>query len=139
MANFRRLDLRVFRKDPLRETLRVVGINLTGATQLDFAVRLDPDAAGAKLITCALTTTPGAQGCRLVSVTTDAGGVPTSLIEILDTKATMAALPAAAEAGDDVVLYYDFQWLRAADGSGLTMTEETKLAGQFIVMGSVND
>lgn len=139
MAAFRRLDLRVFRKDPLQLTLTVVGIDLTGATQLDFAVRLYPDAPGAKLINCALTTTPGAQGCRLVSVTTDGGGVPTSVIEILDTKATMAALPAAGEAGDDTVLHHDFQWLRAADGSGLTMIEETKLFGQFIVMGSVND
>jgi hypothetical protein len=142
MAFAGRITLRAFRNDPLRVTLSVRGVDLTGAT-FSFAVRQYPDQSGDALLgPLSNTTTTGQRGVRLVDVLT-VDSVPTSLIEIIDTKANMQALPAAAEVGSgspaEVGLSFDFQWTPAdGDEAGFAATEQTWLFGDFIVMGSVN-
>jgi len=101
-------------------------------------VRDRPDMPGDPRLLLPKTTTAGEDGCRLVDVTEDDDGVPTSLVEILAIKATMGTLPQALAPGDPVKLAYDFQWMLPDDGSGLSTLEETILFGDFIVMGSVN-
>lgn len=126
-----------FRKDPFQYVLGVIGFDLTGV-DMKFCVRDRPDMPGDPRLLLATTGTPGADGCRFVSVEVDEDGVPTSLIEIVASKAQMATLPQALMPGDTVKLAYDFQWTLAPDGSGLSALEETILFGDFNVMGSVN-
>lgn len=131
--------LRGFRNDPFYESFIFSGIDLTGAS-FAFAVRSYPDQAGAALISFSGTTTPGGEGVRLVEVDEDEDGIPESLIEVVATKAHMQALPAAAEAGDPVVLYYELQVTPPADGETpwYDQIEQTWLYGDFILNGSAN-
>lgn len=137
MSRAARQEISVFRNDPMCLLLEVVGEDLTGAA-FAFAVRLYPDAAGAALLgPLAATATKGAPGVRLVRVDV-VDDVPVSLLEIIDTKAHVQALPAATEAGADLTLHYDFGWTPLDDGSGLAAVEVTRLFGSFVVKGSVN-
>jgi hypothetical protein len=132
-----RRDFTVFRNDPLQLVFGVIGLDLTGAV-MKMAVKLYPDAPGDPLLLLENQATPGQPGLRLVDVTVDDDGVPTSLIEGLRPKADMQALPPSAEFRVPLKLSHDFQWTLPDDGSGLTPQEETVLFGDFIVMGSVN-
>lgn len=131
--------LTAFRQDPLQIAMRVNGYDLTGAT-FKLSVRLYPDAAGDPLIEVEGTPTPGANGIRIADTgTTD--GVPWTDLDILIGKALLSdsSIPAAEEAGDDIILAYDFGWTRASSSTAFVAVEETILFGDFIVKGSVND
>ncbi len=132
--------LRAFRNDPLHLVLAVEGLDLTNAP-IALCVRQRRDTPGSPILQLDMTATAGAKGIRLVSVTPDDDGIPTSLVEILCPKADMIAAFAAyqpAEFGADLTLAYDLQWTLAPDGTGLTNVEETILFGDFIIQGSVN-
>jgi hypothetical protein len=141
MAFAGRITLRAFRNDPLRVTLSVRGLDLTDA-DFAFSVRQYPDQSGDALLgPLAKTTIRGQRGVRVVEVLT-IDSVPTSILEIIDTKANMQALPAAPEVGAgspaEAKLAFDFEWTPEDAGSGLSDAEKTWLHGDFIVMGSVN-
>lgn len=81
----------------------IEGVDLTGAT---FAaqVRLTADTPGTPLVSLTGTASP-AEG---ISVSVDTSGVlPVSTIEIRINESTMEGLPAAAETGDDLELFWD--------------------------------
>jgi len=138
MDQFRRQDLRVFRRDPLHLVIAVIGLDLTGSGP-SLAVRLYPDAPGLPELLLGPTASAGSQGIRIVEVTRDPADVPTTLLEILATKGAINRLPRTGEIGTPSTFAYDLQWTPPAAGPGLTRVEETVLFGSFIVMGSVND
>lgn len=136
----RRLDLTVWRRDPMRIVLAVEGVDMGNVPTMSFAVRLYPDTPGEPLLLLVNKVTKGENGIRVVTIAEDTPGIKTTLVEIYCDKATLAPqIPAAGEVGCDVTLAYDFQWTLPDDGTGFTPVEETVLFGSFIVKGSVND
>jgi hypothetical protein len=138
MMTAQRLDLSVFRNDPLSLPMAVIGFDLSDSAPT-LAVKLLPDAPGIPLLLLAPTSIPGADGIRIVSVVRDEDDVPTTLMEGIASEATLATLPPAALPGADLTLSYDLQWTPPSDGSDFTSVEETILFGDFIIKGSVND
>jgi hypothetical protein len=132
-----------FRNDPLRETLEVIGVNLTGGLAR-FCIRQRPDQEGDALLEVEgedfiEDDEPLVSGIRLIEVTEDEDGVFTSILEITSTKEEMQALPAASEQGRDLTLYYDFEWqVSEEEAAPFAAAEETILYGDFIVRGSAN-
>lgn len=137
MTEAQRLDLRVWRRDPMRFTFAVRGVDASGSGPA-LVVRLYPDAPGAPQIALGPTTTEGAEGVRCVDVYEE-DGLPVTLFEAVADKETIAALPEPSEAGSDLSLAYDMQWTLPPDPLGFTQLEQTFLYGKFIVRGSVND
>lgn len=133
----------VFRNDPLCLTFELVGADLTEATAR-FCVRQKPDQEGDALlevegVDLIEDDVPLVSGIRLIEVTEDDDGVFTSILEITSTKEEMQALPAAAEQGQDLTLFYDLEWqLSEAVSAPFAAVEETILYGDFIVRGSAN-
>ena len=137
-----KLTLQGFRNDPFHATLRIGGIDLTGAA-MALAVRLYPNQPGDALIEIEATDLAGAEGIRLVSVGLDDDGVPESWIEIIIAKPTIQGLPAltaGAEIGDPATFHYDLQATPAEDVSSpwTENIEQTLLFGPFIINGSAN-
>ncbi len=91
--------------------VRFVGVDLTDATHaLQVRDTKDQGSGITPRASLAKTTTAGAEGIRLVDVTTE-GGVPTSEFHIVIAKATMAAMDMAADSGkpgDDGAGWYDW-------------------------------
>lgn len=86
----------------------VVGLDLTGLDQR-AQVRLYGDVPGAPLVDLLTVGNGNAQGLRLVEVTTDDAGLPTSHVELVINETTMEALPYAGEIGDVTTLAWDWQ------------------------------
>lgn len=125
-----------FRNDPFLCLIRIWGYNLNDIP-MNFALNHCSDAPLPALIDVGITIEPGAQGIRVAAVGFTAG-LPWSDIEILLSKATMASLPPAAEAGSDLALTYDFQWKLPNRAGDYVRVEETILFGDFVIKGSVN-
>ncbi len=138
MTNARRLDLTVFRRDPMRLSLAAIGQNLEGCNP-SFTVRLYPEQPGAALLGFGSTSTPGAEGIRIVDVIRDADSIPTTLFEIIALKASIQGLPFNGEIGAPTTLFYDLQWTPPPEGSGFSAVEQTVLFGNLIILGSAND
>lgn len=141
MITPKRLPLVVRRNSPLHLMCRVEGLNLSGAI-MRFAVKLYPDNVPPDdqippLLVLEAAAINGGEGIRLVDVSYDEG-IPTSRFEVIAAKSSIQALPPSADAGTDLQLFYDFDWLRVADDSGWSMLEETVLYGPFTVKGSAN-
>ena len=133
-----RQDLQTFRNDPAVLFMAFEGLNLTGAN-MGLRIVDYPDYPGTARAALATTTTPGAEGLRLVEVTYDADGVPTSFVEGIVLKATQQAMPAAPEIGGDAELYYDLQVTLATDTSDIWGEYEGTLwFGTWRVKGSAN-
>ncbi len=88
--------------------LFVEGLNLTGIA-MRAQVRLDGDTPGAPEVDLLTVTNGNAEGLRLVEVTTDDNGLPTSHVEIVINETTMERLPYAGEIGDVTQLRWDMQ------------------------------
>ncbi len=86
----------------------VVGLDLAGI-DMRAQVRLYGDVPGSPLVDLATVTNGNAEGLRLVEVTSDADGLPTSHVEIVINETTMEALPYAGEIGDVTTLAWDWQ------------------------------
>jgi len=86
----------------------VVGLDLTGI-DMRAQVRLYGDVPGAPLVDLLTVANGNAQGLRLVEVTSDDAGLPTSHIELVINETTMEALPYAGEIGDVTTLAWDWQ------------------------------
>lgn len=86
----------------------VVGLDLTGI-DMRAQVRLYGDVPGSPLVDLATVTNVNAQGLRLVEVTSDAIGIPTSHVELVINESTMQGLPYAGEIGDVTTLAWDWQ------------------------------
>lgn len=138
MLTSKRTTIAVFRRDPLYLLISVIGYDLTASSPA-MAVRLYPDAPGDPLLLLEATGWAGADGIRLVEVIVDDDNVPTSVLEVIASKATMSEMPLPGELGSDLTLYYDFQWTPPLEGSGITPVEETVMFGDFIIKGSAND
>ena len=66
-------------------------------------VRLGGDVPGAPLVDLQTVANGNAEGLRLVDVTTDAGGLPTSHVEMVINETTIEALPYSGELGSPLV------------------------------------
>ena len=108
MATAARLPLVADRWTPFVPTLSFVGVDLTGA-DMRAQVRLRPDAGGSPLVDLPTVTTANTQGLRLLGVTTDGAGVPTSMVALRINETTMEGLPAATEVRDAALLAWDMQ------------------------------
>ncbi|MCT8003312.1 hypothetical protein NZL82_15655 [Sphingomonas sanguinis] len=86
----------------------VVGLDLTGI-EMRAQIRLYGDVPGTPLVDLTTVTNGNAQGLRLVEVTSDDIGVPTSHVEIVINETTMESLPYAGEVGDATTLAWDWQ------------------------------
>lgn len=86
----------------------VVGLDLTGV-DMRAQVRLYGDVPGTALVDLTTVSNGNAQGLRLVEVTHDGIGVPTSHVELVINETTMEALPYAGEIGDVTTLAWDWQ------------------------------
>lgn len=86
----------------------LVGLDLTGI-DMRAQVRLYGDVPGTPLVDLVTVTNGNAEGLRLVEVTSDANGLPTSHVEIVINETTMEALPYAGEIGDVTTLAWDWQ------------------------------
>ncbi len=86
----------------------VVGLDLIGL-DMRAQVRLYGDVPGAPLVDLTAVTNGNAQGLRLVEVTSDDAGLPTSHVELVINETTMEALPYAGEIGDVTTLAWDWQ------------------------------
>ena len=96
------------RYGPLVRHLYVVGLDLTGVT-MRAQIRFSGDSPGKPYVDLLTVTNGNAQGLRLVDVTTDAQGLPTSHVEIVINETTMEGLPYAGELGDAVQFAWDMQ------------------------------
>lgn len=86
----------------------VAGLDLTGI-DMRAQVRLYGDVPGAPLVDLTTVTNGNAQGLRLVKVTSDGIGIPTSHVELVINESTMGSLPYAGEIGDVTTLAWDWQ------------------------------
>jgi hypothetical protein len=86
----------------------VAGLDLTDI-EMRAQVRLYGDVPGAPLVDLLTVANGNAQGLRLVEVTSDDAGLPTSHIELVINETTMEALPYAGEIGDVTTLAWDWQ------------------------------
>ncbi|GAA3271513.1 hypothetical protein GCM10020258_46690 [Sphingomonas yabuuchiae] len=86
----------------------VAGLDLTGI-DMRAQVRLYGDVPGAPLVDLTTVTNGNAQGLRLVEVTSDGIGIPTSHVELVINESTMESLPYAGEIGDVTTLAWDWQ------------------------------
>ena len=86
----------------------VVGLDLTGI-EMRAQVRLYGDAPGPPKVDLLTVGNGNAQGLRLVEVTSDAIGIPTSHVELVISETTMEALPYEGEIGDVTTLAWDWQ------------------------------
>ncbi|WP_428968284.1 hypothetical protein ACQR50_10530 [Sphingomonas sp. Xoc002] len=86
----------------------VVGMDLTGL-DMRAQVRLYGDVPGTPLVDLLAVGNGNAQGLRLVEVTSDDIGIPTSHVELVINESTMEALPYAGEIGDVTTLAWDWQ------------------------------
>ncbi|MGZ9062966.1 MAG: hypothetical protein ACXW2K_13825, partial [Allosphingosinicella sp.] len=83
--------------------IEIEGVDLTGAA-FAMQVRQKPDTPGTPNISLVTAASP-AEG---ISVAVDtSGALPVSTIQIRINEATMEALPAAGQVGDDLELYWD--------------------------------
>lgn len=96
------------RYGPLVRHLYVAGLDLTGV-MMRAQVRLTGDTPGQPLVDLLTVTNGNAQGLRLVEVTKDAQGLPTSHVEIVINETTMEGLPYAGALGDAVQFAWDMQ------------------------------
>ena len=96
------------RYGPLVRHLYVVGLDLTGVA-MRAQIRFSGDSPGKPYVDLLTVTNGNAQGLRLVDVTTDAQGLPTSHVEIVINETTMEGLPYAGELGDAVQFAWDMQ------------------------------
>lgn len=134
--NAKRWNLVHFRNDPFHLTMRIYGENLADAPSLKFAIRLYPDAPGDPIVELEKVTVINTSGVRVV----DSGiedDLPFTDLEIIIGKGDI--FPAAPEAGGDAVFAYDFEWTATPVTDGFYNPEQTRLFGDFIVKGSVND
>ncbi|WP_230630711.1 glycoside hydrolase family 55 protein [Sphingomonas sp. Leaf37] len=88
--------------------LFVEGVDLTGIG-MRAQVRLDGDTPGAPFVDLLMVSNGNAEGLRLVEVTIDGNGLPTSHIEIVINETTLERLPYAGEIGDATQLRWDMQ------------------------------
>jgi len=134
----------------LEDTIRFIGLNLTGAT-LEAHVRSLPDTPGTPLVDLDTVTTPGTQGLRIVYAGVDtvanhiAAGrisdvprgyastdmVAVSIVYLRINETTMEAMPAANALGEDVELHWD---MLITPSGGL---KKRYLRGTFTVEGGV--
>ncbi|MFN3677192.1 MAG: hypothetical protein ACK4TC_14555 [Sphingomonas pseudosanguinis] len=84
------------------------GLDLTGR-DMRAQVRLYGDVPGPPLIDLLPVSNGNAQGLRLVEVSIDDAGVPTSHVEMVINETTMEGLPYAGEIGDVTTLAWDWQ------------------------------
>lgn len=96
------------RYGPLVRHLYVAGLDLTGVP-MRAQIRFSGDSPGKPYVDLLTVTNGNAQGLRLVEVTTDAQGLPTSHVEIVINETTMEGLPYAGELGDAVQFAWDMQ------------------------------
>lgn len=113
------IDLRANRFTPWKYVIQYEGANWSTAT-IEMQVRLKPDTVGTPL----LDLDSGTEITRVFSA-----GVTT--ITILIPEADIEALPAAAEVGQDLTLYYDIQ---ITPPGGI---KEVYVRGKFIVLAGV--
>lgn len=113
------LDLRANRHTPWKYVIEYPGVNWSTATVL-MQVRQLPDQTGTPLLDLA-------SGAEITNAY--ASGVTT--FTILVPKVDMEALPAAAEVGQDLTLYYDIQ---ITPPSGI---KEVYVRGKFVVVAGV--
>lgn len=122
------VDLYGDRWTPFSQSMVFINLNLTGAVFL-MHVRATRDITGSPLVSLANTSTPGAQGVRLVSVSTDtianhitaermtvdqipdskelSDVISISTIHVVVSEASMEGMPFPTPRGPDVTLYYD--------------------------------
>lgn len=135
---FGRVDLSAYRRDPLQIVLHVVGVDLTGVA-VRYGVSIFPDADPAsRLLTLGPTAEPGADGVRLVEVVR-VRGLPVSVIEIIASKARMAALPPSSIPDRPMPLSHELEVDRLPIADRLTPVETTLFTGTLTIMGSIND
>lgn len=108
MAHTAYLPIIADRYGALVRHIFVVGLDLTGI-DMRAQVRLYGDVPGAPLVDLLTVANGNAQGLRLVEVTSDDAGLPTSHIELVINETTMEALPYAGEIGDVTTLAWDWQ------------------------------
>jgi hypothetical protein len=130
MPSTGRCDLLANRWEPLVRTFAFEDRDFTGASFI-AQVRLTRDAAGSALISLATVGSVGTEGIAIVGVETDSDGVDTTTILMRINEATMEALPAAGEVGEDVTLYWDMQ-ITPSGGS-----KYRALEGEFVVHAGV--
>lgn len=108
MSNIAYLPIVADRYGALVRHIFVVGLDMTGIP-MRAQVRLDGDTPGPPEVDLITVTNGNAEGLRLVEVTTDDAGVPTSHIEIVINETTMEGLPYLGEIGDTTQLRWDMQ------------------------------
>lgn len=108
MAHTAYLPIIADRYGALVRHIFVVGLDLTGL-DMRAQVRLYGDVPGVPLVDLAPVANGNAQGLRLVEVTSDDDGLPTSHVEIVINETTLELLPYAGEIGDATTLAWDWQ------------------------------
>ncbi len=126
MSNVAYLPIEADRYGACVRTVRIVGLDLTGVA-MRAQVRLAGDTPGAPAVDLQTVTNGNAEGLRLTQVTV-AGGVPTSVVEIVINEATMKSLPYAGEIGDATHLAWDWQ-------ATLAGRKQRIAKGPFVVAG----
>lgn len=124
-----RLSLGGRRYQAYSKTIRLVGVDLTGAS-FRMEVRMLPNTPGAPLLALGTVGTAAAEGIRLVSVE-QVDGQPVSTLGLRVNKSSMEALPFSGELGDDSAFAYD---LMVDPSGGL---EQVWLAGPFVAQAGV--
>lgn len=144
------LPLGADRRTPFAATIRMKGVDLTGAA-LASQIRLYPDADGVPLVDLAQVYSAAAEGVRIIYAGSDTvanhitagrlSSVPKgmaetdtlalSLIGMRVNETTMEGLPPAGRAGGDVTLAWD---LHVTPSGGL---KERPLYGPFLVRAGV--
>jgi hypothetical protein len=114
---------------PFIRTLSFRGIDLTGAT-LRAQVRSTRDVVASPLVDLQTVGSANTEGLRLLSAGL-VDGVMTSVIYMRINEATMEGLPAAAEPGDDLRLWWDMH-ITPAGG-----VKQRYLWGEFILLAGV--
>jgi hypothetical protein len=123
-----RLPIVADRQTPLVLTIYYEGVDLTGCV-MRAQVRLYRDAPGDPLVDLPTVTTTNTEGLRLVSVETDALGLPTSKVSMRINQSTMQGLP-IGDIDTDVELAWD-QHITIEGDKG------RRLYGPFIVRPGV--
>lgn len=102
MANVAYLPIQVDRYGAAVRQIYIKGLDLSGIA-MRAQVRLGGDVPGAPLVDLQTVANGNAEGLRLVDVTTDAGGLPTSHVEMVINETTIEALPYSGELGSPLV------------------------------------
>ena len=122
MATTARLDLRIWRNDPVYEKkILVRGLDLRGVA-LTAQVRLGRDTPGAPLIDLAKVDGATEQGLRVAGVSFDTG-MPVTDLRIRISQETRRALPYTGEAGSSTTL----EWAMVID-------TQTRVVGQVVIL-----